>query len=140
MNSCTWISPTATPPLGCSRIRLRRSARGGCLDLHELLVRGGAPLRFGRVGKLLYSAITSLDGYVADEHGKWDWSVPDHEVHAVVNDLTRPFGTWLLGRRMYDVLVAWETMDDPDPIMREFAAVWRGADKVVYSRTLDAPS
>ena len=92
------------------------------------------------MGKLIYSAIASLDGYVADEDGRWDWSVPDEEVHAFVNDRARPIGTWLLGRRMYDVLVAWETMDDEAPLMRDFAQLWRGADKVVYSRTLEAPS
>ena len=92
------------------------------------------------MAKLIYSAIASLDGYVADEDGKWDWSVPDEEVHAFVNDRARPIGTWLLGRRMYDVLVAWETMDDEAPLMRDFAQLWRAADKVVYSRTLEAPS
>ena len=92
------------------------------------------------MARLVYSAIASLDGYVADEDGKWDWSMPDEEVHAFVNDLSRPHGTWLLGRRMYDVLVAWETMDDEAPLMRDFAELWRGADKVVYSRTLEAPS
>jgi dihydrofolate reductase len=90
--------------------------------------------------KLIYSAIASLDGYVADEHGKWDWSIPDDEVHAFVNDLSRPIGTWLLGRRMYDVLVAWETMDDDAPAMRDFTEIWRGADKIVYSRTLETVS
>jgi dihydrofolate reductase len=92
------------------------------------------------VAKLIYSAIASLDGYVADEQGTWDWSVPDEAVHAHVNDLTRPLGTWLLGRRMYDVLAVWETMDDEHPAMRDFAEIWRSADKVVYSRTLGAPS
>jgi dihydrofolate reductase len=92
------------------------------------------------MAKLIYSAIASLDGYVADEQGEWDWSVPDDEVHGFINDRTRPIGTWLLGRRMYDVLVAWETMDDEAPLMREFADIWRAADKVVYSRTLEAPS
>jgi len=92
------------------------------------------------VAKLIYSAIASLDGYVADEEGKWDWSVPDEDVHAHVNDLARPLGTWLLGRRMYEVLVAWETMDDEAPLMRDFAEIWRSTDKVVYSRTLQAAS
>jgi dihydrofolate reductase len=92
------------------------------------------------VAKLIYSAIASLDGYVADEGGKWDWSVPDEDVHALVNDLARPLGTWLLGRRMYEVLSAWETIDDEDPVMRDFAQIWRSADKVVYSRTLQAAS
>jgi len=89
---------------------------------------------------LIYSAITSLDGYVADEHGKWDWSFPDPEVHAAVNEMERPIGTHLYGRRMYEVLVAWETMDDPDPHMRDYAEIWRAADKVVYSSTLEQVS
>jgi dihydrofolate reductase len=91
------------------------------------------------VGRLTYAAIASLDGYVADEHGRWDWSVPDEDVHAFVNERTRPARTHLYGRRMYEVLVAWETMDDPHPLMREFAEIWRAADKVVYSTTLEAP-
>ena len=90
--------------------------------------------------KLIYSPIASLDGYVADADGRFDWSMPDEAVHAFVNDLARPVGTWLLGRRMYDVLVAWETMDDDQPEMRDFAEIWRASDKVVYSRTLEAPS
>ena len=66
------------------------------------------------MAKLLYPAITSLDGYVADAEGRFDWSAPDEEVHSFVNDLERPIGTYLLGKRMYDVLVAWETMDTTD--------------------------
>jgi dihydrofolate reductase len=85
-------------------------------------------------------AICSLDGYVADEQGKWDWSRPSVEVHAAVNDLTREAGTHLYGRRMYDVLVAWETMESDEPVIRDFAEIWRAADKVVYSRTLESPS
>ncbi len=92
------------------------------------------------MAELIYSAIASLDGYVADEHGKWDWSMPDREVHAFVNETMRPLGTHLYGRRMYEVLVAWETMDDPDPLMRDFAEIWRAADKIVYSSTLEAVS
>ena len=92
------------------------------------------------MAKLVYSAIASLDGYVADEDGKWDWSVPDEEVHVFVNDLEREVGTHLYGRRMYDVMVAWETMQDDDPIMRDYAQIWRSAEKVVYSRALDAVS
>ena len=94
------------------------------------------------MAKLIYSAIASLDGYVADADGKFDWSAPDEEVHASVNDLERGVGTFLLGRRMYEVLVAWETMrveDEPEPI-RDFAEIWRAADKIVYSRTLAVPS
>jgi dihydrofolate reductase len=89
------------------------------------------------MGQLIYAAIASLDGYVADSEGRFDWSMPDHEVHAFVNDLERPIGTHLYGRRMYEVLSAWETMDDDDPVMRDYAEVWRAADKVVYSRTLE---
>jgi dihydrofolate reductase len=92
------------------------------------------------VSRLIYSAIASLDGYVADEQGRWDWSEPSQEVHAAVNDLMRPARTHLYGRRMYDVLVAWETIDDPDPVMRDYAEIWRSADKVVYSRTLEEAS
>ena len=92
------------------------------------------------MGRLVYSAIASLDGYVADEQGDFDWSAPDEEVHAFVNDLEREVGTHLYGRRLYEVLVAWETMDDDEPVMRDYAEIWRAADKVVYSRTLDAPS
>jgi dihydrofolate reductase len=85
---------------------------------------------------LIYSAIASFDGYIADTEGKWDWSVPDEEVHAFVNDLERPIGTYLYGRRLYEVMSAWETLDDPEPEMRDFAELWRAAEKVVYSRTL----
>jgi dihydrofolate reductase len=92
------------------------------------------------VAKLIYSAIASLDGYVADEDGNFDWAAPDEEVHAFVNDLERPVGTYLYGRRMYEVMVAWETMPtgDQGPAMRDYAEIWRAADKVVYSRTLEA--
>ena len=94
------------------------------------------------MAKLIYSALTSLDGYVADEDGNFDWAAPDEEVHAVVNDLSRPVGTFLLGRRMYEVLVAWETMDlaGQPPVIRDFAGIWRSADKLVYSRTLERAS
>ena len=88
------------------------------------------------MAKLIYSAIASLDLYVADEQGKWDWAFPDEEVHAFVNDLERPIGTHLFGRRMYEVLSAWETMDDPHPLMRDYAEIWRSSDKIVYSRSL----
>ena len=94
------------------------------------------------MAKLLYSAITSLDGYVADEAGTFDWSVPDDEVHAYINDVMRTVGTHLYGRRMYEVLAAWETIDtgptQPE-VIRDFAALWRAADKVVYSTTLETP-
>ena len=95
------------------------------------------------MAKLIYAAITSLDGYVADEDGKFNWSVPDEEVHAFVNDLERSVGTHLYGRRMYEVMVAWENPDafaDEPPVIREYAEIWQAADKVVYSKTLEAAS
>jgi len=94
------------------------------------------------MGSLIYSGITSLDGYVSDQNGNFDWSVPDDEVHTFVNDLERPVGTYLYGRRMYEVMVAWETMplDGQPPFIRDFAKVWRAADKIVYSRTLQSVS
>lgn len=87
----------------------------------------------------VYSSIASVDGYVADERGNFDWAMPSEEVHAVVNDLSRPVGTFLLGRRMYEVLSAWDTIDaegEPD-VIGDFKDIWLAADKVVYSRTLD---
>ena len=92
------------------------------------------------MGRLAYSAIASLDGYIADADGNWDWSMPSTEVHAFVNDLMRPARTHLYGRRLYEVLVAWETMDDPAPEMQDYAQLWRAAEKVVYSTTLQEVS
>jgi dihydrofolate reductase len=92
------------------------------------------------VAKLIYSPICSLDGYVADDQGKWDWSRPSDEVHAAVNDIARAAGTQLYGRRMYEVLAVWETIESDEPVIQDFAEIWRGADKIVYSRTLEAPS
>ena len=95
------------------------------------------------MAKLIYATITSLDGYVADEDGKFDWAMPDEEVHAFVNDLERPIGTHLYGRRLYEVMIGWETMHtlpDQTPIALDFAAIWQAADKVVYSRTLETVS
>ncbi len=92
------------------------------------------------MARLVYSAIASLDGFVAHQEGDVSWSAPDEEVHAFVNDLLRPVGTHLYGRRMYEVLVAWETMPtgpDEPAVVRDFAKIWRSADKVVYSSTLD---
>ena len=93
------------------------------------------------MGSLIYSAITSLDGYVADEQGNFDWGEPDEEVHSFINALEREVGTHLYGRRMYEVMVAWETLNlkDQPPHMKEFAQIWRSADKVVYSKTLGSP-
>ena len=92
------------------------------------------------MAKLIYSGIMSLDGYIADEDGKFDWSVPDDEVHGFLNDLERSVGTNLYGRRMYEVMAPWETLADQRPVMKDFALSWRAADKVVYSKTLEAAS
>lgn len=99
------------------------------------------------MARLIYAAIASLDGYVADAGGGFEWCAPDDEVHAAVNELVRPVGTHLYGRRMYDVLAAWETIgtgpDQSDQSEQsapglDFGRLWRAADKVVYSRTLTA--
>ncbi len=95
------------------------------------------------MARLIYSAIASLDRYVADNDGSFAWAVPDEEVHAFVDDLERSAGTYLYGRRMYETMVAWETLptDAGEPgAVRDFAKLWRAADKIVYSRTLDAVS
>jgi dihydrofolate reductase len=95
------------------------------------------------MAKLIYSAITSLDGYVADEDGNFGWSAPDEEVHSFVNDLERQVGTYLYGRRMYEVMVAWEppaAFAAGSPATQDYAEIWRQADKVVYSRTLESVS
>ena len=91
---------------------------------------------------LIYTAIASLDGYVNDESGNFDWAAPDEEVHAFVNDLERPIGTYLYGRKLYETMVAWETMDlDEQPsVIRDYAEIWRAADKVVFSKTLEKPA
>jgi len=93
------------------------------------------------MGRLIYAAIASLDGYTADADGRFDWAAPDVEVHGFVNDLERPVGTYLYGRRMYETMAAWET--DPElaegsAISRDFARIWRAADKIVYSTTLQS--
>ena len=89
---------------------------------------------------LIYSVQASLDGYIADRDGNFDWAEPDDAVHTFVNDLERPVGTYLYGRRMYEVMVAWETMDlgDQAPYLRDYQQIWRAADKVVFSTTLTA--
>jgi len=95
------------------------------------------------MAKLIYSAITSLDGYVADEDGNFDWAAPDEEVHTFVNDLERPVGTYLYGRRMYEVMVVWENTHNfagQPPFVQEFAEIWQAADKIVYSKTLEKVS
>jgi dihydrofolate reductase len=93
------------------------------------------------VAKLIYSALMSLDGYIADKDGNFDWAAPDEEVHAFINDLERTIGTSLYGRRMYEVMAFWETADtlaDESPVFRDYAEIWLAADKVVYSRSLAA--
>ncbi|MDQ6922361.1 MAG: dihydrofolate reductase family protein [Candidatus Dormibacteraeota bacterium] len=95
------------------------------------------------MAKLIYSAITSLDGYVADEDGNFEWAAPAEDVHAFVNDLERQVGTYLYGRRMYDTMAAWETirtLPDQPPVVRDFAEIWHEADKIVYSTTLETAS
>jgi dihydrofolate reductase len=94
------------------------------------------------MAKLIYLTLMSLDGYVADEDGRFDWAEPDEEVHTFVNDLARPVGTYLYGRLTYEVLVVWETvvLADQPPYIRDFAEIWRAADKIVYSKTLTAVS
>ncbi len=95
------------------------------------------------MAKLIYSAIASLDGYMEDAQGVFDWAAPDEEVHAFVNDLERDVGTYLYGRRMYETMVYWETAStgrDESAPTREFAEIWQAAEKVVYSRTLDSVS
>src|SRR4051812_16260624 len=94
------------------------------------------------MGKLVYAAIVSLDGYVNDESGGFDWAAPDEEVHQFVNDLERPIGTYLYGRRMYDVMSYWATAEaesGESSAAQDYAVIWRAADKVVYSRTLAGP-
>ena len=89
------------------------------------------------MAKLIYAAIASLDGYVEDEEGRFDWAAPDDEVHAFVNDLERPIGTYLYGRRMYETMVFWETVSteaDEPAVFWDYAGIWRAAEKIVYSR------
>ena len=92
------------------------------------------------MARLLYAAITSLDLYVNDAQGEFGWAEPDAEVHAFVNELERPVGTSLYGRRMYEIMEVWETLDTSSepPAMQDYAEQWRASDKIVYSSTLDA--
>jgi dihydrofolate reductase len=95
------------------------------------------------MSRLIYLAIASLDGYIADEDGNFDWAVPDEEVHTFINNLARPVGAYLYGRRMYETMVAWETdptLAEHSPNMRDFAEIWQAADKIVYSTTLETVS
>ena len=93
------------------------------------------------MANLIYSGITSLDGYVVDADGNFDWAAPDAEVHAFVNELERPVGTYLYGRRMYEVMRYWDTaleQADQPAVAQEYARIWQAADKIVYSGTLTA--
>ena len=91
--------------------------------------------------KLIYAAVASLDGYIEDAEGKFDWAEPDEEVHRFVNDLERPVGTYLYGRRMYETMAYWErppNLAAQPTFVQDFAAIWQAADKIVYSRTLQS--
>src|SRR2546423_1775452 len=94
------------------------------------------------MARLIYSAIASLDGYVGDAAGRFDWAVPDEEGHAFLNELERPVGTYLYGRRMYEVMAAWETVPTAGQpaFVQDFATIWRAADKIVYSTALQSVS
>src|SRR3954454_19521830 len=119
-----------------SPIRWLWSVTGG-----HLSVRAPGIVASHVMAQLIYSAITSLDGYVEDSTGGLDWAAPHDEVHACVNDLERPIGTYLYGRRLYDTMVAWDSMpaEGVPAVVADYGEVWRGADKIVYSRTLTAP-
>ena len=95
------------------------------------------------MARLIYTAISSLDQYIEDETGKFDWAMPDEDVHRFVNESERPIGTYLYGRRMYEVMRFWETEQaraNQPPYVQDYVSIWRAADKVVYSRTLDTVS
>ena len=95
------------------------------------------------MAKLIYTAIASLDGYIEDEEGRFDWAAPDDEVHAFVNDLEQPIGTYLYGRRMYETMVFWETVSteaEEPTVFSDYAGIWRAAEKIVYSRALQTVS
>jgi len=93
------------------------------------------------MAQLIYSAIASLDGFVSDSTGNFDWAAPDEEVLAFVNDIERPIGTYLYGRRMYETMVFWDSAGtDLSPLEQEFTQLWQAADKIVYSRSLESVS
>ena len=97
------------------------------------------------MGKLIYFAMTSLDGFVADQDGNFEWAMPSEEVHAYINNIARNVGTSLLGRNMYEIMKVWDTMptdgtggpmDGPSEAMNDYAKIWQAAKKIVYSTTL----
>lgn len=90
------------------------------------------------MGRLIYGMITSLDGYVADEEGKFDWSVPDQEVHTFINGMEERIGTAIYGRKLYEVMKVWQTYESSEPAEVAYAALWKGQEKVVVSTTLAA--
>jgi dihydrofolate reductase len=95
------------------------------------------------MAKLIYVTPTSLDGYISDESGDFEWAAPDEEVHAFINDVLRPLGTYLYGRKMYQTMAVWETPDVipvRTPVILDFARIWQGADKIVYSKSLETVS
>jgi len=95
------------------------------------------------MAKLIYSAISSADGYIEDAAGSFDWAAPDEELLRFVNDLERPVGTYLYGRRMYETMLYWENGDNvcgQPPVVQDFADIWQAADKIVFSRTLGSVS
>src|SRR6202041_2303614 len=135
--------PNADPPRFAPAATLR-AASARSLELRALSVYARTappiPLIGVTMPKLIYAAISSLDGYVEDEAGNFDWAAPDGEVHAFVNDLERPIGTYLYGRRMYETMAFWETAGagtDQTAVSRDFAQIWRAAEKIVYSRSLE---
>ena len=85
---------------------------------------------------LIATGLISLDGYINDSRGVFDWAMPDAEVHSFVNDLERDVSTVLYGRRMFEIMSFWENVDDDDPIMQDFSRIWRATDKHVFSTTL----
>jgi dihydrofolate reductase len=95
------------------------------------------------MGRLIYAAMTSLDGYIEDTDGNFHWAKPDEEVHAFANDLERGVGTYLYGRRLYEVMSYWQSVDlagDEHPVIRDYAGIWQTTDKLVFSRTLKSAS
>src|SRR4051812_2671879 len=97
------------------------------------------------MGKLIYAITTSLDGYVADKNGNFDWAMPSEEVHAFFNDIVRNVGTALLGRKMYEIMKVWDDiptegvggpMDGPSAAMNDYAKIWRTQNKIVFSTSL----